>query len=133
MKYIRTKDGIFTFEGANTITKIYDLSSQGIPPLKYADGTLEKEGDKYVTINHKDYKVTDKNIADTIDELCDVFVLVDKTNSKHKYYSKEDSWHFFEVRDFAECEVLALYGAIWTDKGLIYVAEMNDKGELELL
>lgn len=24
-------------------------------------------------------------------------------------------------------------GAIWTDKGLIYVAKMNDKGELELL
>ena len=26
-----------------------------------------------------------------------------------------------------------IYGAIWTNKGLIYVAEMNDKGELELL
>ena len=26
-----------------------------------------------------------------------------------------------------------IYGAIWTDKGLIYVAKMNDKGELELL
>lgn len=26
-----------------------------------------------------------------------------------------------------------VYGAIWTDKGLIYVAKMNDKGELELL
>lgn len=26
-----------------------------------------------------------------------------------------------------------LYGAIWTNKGLIYVAKMNDKGELELL
>jgi hypothetical protein len=26
-----------------------------------------------------------------------------------------------------------LYGAIWTDKGLIYVAKMNEKGELELL
>ena len=26
-----------------------------------------------------------------------------------------------------------IYGAIWTDKGLIYVAKMNEKGELELL
>ena len=26
-----------------------------------------------------------------------------------------------------------LFGAIWTDKGLIYVAKMNEKGELELL
>ena len=26
-----------------------------------------------------------------------------------------------------------IYGAIWTDKGLIYVAKMNDKGDLELI
>ena len=26
-----------------------------------------------------------------------------------------------------------VYGAIWTDKGLIYVAKMNEKRELELL
>lgn len=26
-----------------------------------------------------------------------------------------------------------IYGAIWTDKGLIYVAKMNEKGEFELL
>ena len=30
-------------------------------------------------------------------------------------------------------EKFEIYGAIWTDKGLIYVAKMNDKGELELL
>ena len=28
---------------------------------------------------------------------------------------------------------IQIYGAIWTDKGLIYVAKMNKKGELELL
>jgi hypothetical protein len=26
-----------------------------------------------------------------------------------------------------------IYGAVWTDEGLIYVAQMNKKGELELL
>lgn len=26
-----------------------------------------------------------------------------------------------------------VYGAIWTEKGLIYIAKMNEKGELELL
>ena len=30
-------------------------------------------------------------------------------------------------------KIKAIYGAIWTDKGLIYAAKMNDKGELELL
>ena len=35
-----------------------------------------------------------------------------------------------ELRDICSDR---LRGAIWTDKGLIYVAKMNDKGELELL
>ena len=30
-------------------------------------------------------------------------------------------------------EKVVVYGSIWTDKGLIYVAKMNDKGELELI
>ena len=32
-----------------------------------------------------------------------------------------------------EANILGVYGAIWTSKGLIYVAKMNDKGELELI
>ena len=63
--------------------------------------------------------------ADTIEELIDEWVYVENhketpvliywlsTNKKHK----DDD----------------VYGAIWTDKGLIYVAKMNDKGELELI
>ena len=31
-----------------------------------------------------------------------------------------------------EQEISTIKGAIWTDKGLIYVAKMDDKGELEL-
>ena len=31
------------------------------------------------------------------------------------------------------CIYDVLYGAIWTDKGLIYVAKMNEDDELELL
>ena len=58
--------------------------------------------------------------ADTIEELCDCFV----------DYCEEDDSHFVstEIQGIHE-----IYGAIWTDKGLIYVAKMNDKGELELL
>ena len=41
-------------------------------------------------------------------------------------YDKTDMKWFVEKGD-------NVYGAIWTDKGLIYVAKMNDKGELELL
>ena len=42
----------------------------------------------------------------------------DKTVSPNKEYIKNGG---------------TIKGAIWTDKGLIYVAKMNDKGELELI
>ena len=45
----------------------------------------------------------------------------------------EDS--FEELREPITDEMIkeGIYGAIWTSKGLIYVAKMNDKGELCLL
>lgn len=71
-------------------------------------------------------------VADTIEELCDEFIgtrenkkpIVQSSYTKLKpslYILKND----LDIKD--------IYGAIWTDKGLIYVAKMNDKGELELL
>ena len=62
--------------------------------------------------------------ADTIEELCDEFVI-----------SYIDGFH--QLASFpSKVEVMlghSVYGAIRTDKGLIYVAKMNDKGEFELL
>ena len=57
--------------------------------------------------------------ADTIEELCDEFVVI------------VDGKHYIRVP--ASNPNFQTYGAIWTDKGLIYIAKMNDKGELELL
>lgn len=67
--------------------------------------------------------------ADTIEELCDDFLLENKkTHWKgHMPYHKSTIYNEILQRDYI------IYGAIWTDKGLIYVAKMNDKGELELL
>ena len=68
--------------------------------------------------------------ADTIEELCDEFIGID--NSDYHF-------HFTELEkingnySYLNEEYKVFYGAIWTDKGLIYVAKMNDKGELELL
>lgn len=67
--------------------------------------------------------------ADTIEDLCDEFVVVAR---------KGDGSHTF----VADSKRIAtwnaslgekVYGAIWTDEGLKYVAKMNEKGELELL
>ena len=71
--------------------------------------------------------------ADTIEELCDEFVVIYNNNKKFKkpFTSIHDNLgDLLKEHKISECKV---YGAIWTDKGLTYVAKMNDKRELELL
>lgn len=75
-------------------------------------------------IRTKDGRIVDVEAfikqGDTIEELCDCFV---------DYCEEEDS-HFVSTAIQGNHEI---YGAIWTDKGLIYVAKMNGEGEFELL
>ena len=70
--------------------------------------------------------------SNTIKELCDEFVF---------HVEKQGHWvinnykRALEIaKSYNEDEIKFIcYGAIWTDKGLIYVAKMNERGELELL
>lgn len=64
--------------------------------------------------------------ADTIKELCDCFVYV--KDGKHKVFESYEVNPYFDYK-YKD----AIYGAIWTKVGLIYVAKMNEEGELELL
>ena len=66
--------------------------------------------------------------ADTIEELCDEFVLF-KDGKPYALVSNDEN-NLKMVRGGAWGD---LRGAIWTDLGLIYVAKMNEKGEWELL
>ena len=114
MKYIRTKEyGVCKVTNEDKHTLLYENS--------YVCGCLWKD----------DYKDQIQQAA-TIEELCDEIVI--RRNEK-PYYSnspigKSKSWKAFQP---LVKETKAIYGAIWTDKGLIYVAKMNEKGELELL
>lgn len=116
-KYIRTKDGIYE------PTKWQcDLSGEMI--LVKADNKFGND------------KVFTRDIikqADTIEELCDNFV---------RYVAVDDFHNILRDYEFKDLKLIGerirktddkVYGAIWTDKGLIYVAKMNDKGVLELL
>lgn len=67
--------------------------------------------------------------ADTIEELCNEFVAEKYGN--RIVFSVEDR-KTYETRYCVEYG-WNIYGAIWTEKGLIYVAKMNEKGDLELL
>ena len=112
MKYIRTKDGIYE------INKLI-----------------------YAFNDNEEYLIKDiVKEADTIEEVCDAFVWekypwaevieVFPDNPWDKTTPKERNLKYARERAKAG---KTIYGAIWTDKGLIYVAKMNEKGELELL
>ena len=67
--------------------------------------------------------------ADTIEELCDELVVVFDTRPPKPVVC---GYSIAQAKLYAG-NTGKIYGAIWTDKGLIYVAKMNEKGELELL
>lgn len=123
MKYIRTKDGIFEY---------VDYDNECIIPMP-----IIKCKDKLThCAEHHILKQ-----ANTIEELCDEFVIIrrdDNTFALAKYYP-DDKTFYVKTADeevsLSGCLMYGyeIYGAIWTDKGLIYVAKMNEKGELELL
>lgn len=116
MKYIRTKDGVYE------PTKWQcDLSGETI--LVKADNKSFNNG----TIFKRDIiKETY-----TIKELCDWFLIIVNGRINSYYVSFEYAKsHLFL---FEKCENVEIKGAIETYKGLIYVAKMNQEGELELL
>lgn len=103
MKYIRTKDGIH----------------------KHIENS---ENDLWF----KKYVIKQ---ADTIEELCDEFVvIIDKEPNGYLIFNQcmNNFEKVISIHKNTKNEN-TIYGAIWTDKGLIYVAKMNEKGELELL
>ena len=79
-------------------------------------------------------------IADTIEELCDELVADEPNNEDCPRPYVVDYWRLPGYNSWFNRELESIkngntivYGAIWTDKVLIYVAKMNEKGELELL
>lgn len=118
--YIRTKDGV------------YEVSSKQKNTYYVLNGRWQFEKQDII------------NQSENLEELCDEFVMT----------------HYFKETNYTKCEVLKedkdlmikavrlkkqhnkdrdlknefnIYGAIWTDKGLIYVAKMDNDGKLVLI
>ena len=115
MKYIRTKDGRIAEIKDNMIVKQSDVLR-----LVYKDKP-------YICVLCGNDEILKQ--ADTIEELCDCFIGIYK--DEEEIEDKEIAY-FLSILADMKC-FKEIYGAIWTDKGLIYVAKMNEKGELELL
>ena len=103
MKYIRTEDNIWQYDRNRNVVRPSEDGKSVVYWLNFDEKEIIKQ-------------------SDTIEELCDEFVF-------EETYSSGLKRHII-TEDVA---VGTQFGAIWTDKGLIYVAKMNDNGELELL
>ena len=89
---------------------------------------------KYKEITGEDCFIPKNEIvdeADTIEKLCDEFIVV-SDNCEKPIIS---ALPFNELKIYAKnrAKYANCYGAIWTECGLKYIAKMNSKGELELL
>ena len=91
---------------------------------------------KYDGIEYKEEIIKQ---ADTIEELCDEFVYEILTGEYEEpmyrdiHNARIDIKTQLKIYEDNMMSVCAIYGAIWTEWGLKYVAKMNEKGELELL
>lgn len=63
--------------------------------------------------------------ADTIEDLCDEFVLVAPYRFKRPKTATELEKELYEMINFYTDKDDKIYGAIWTDGGLIYKARMK--------
>lgn len=116
MKYIRTEKG-----------HIYEYVEQRIHQNQYL-----KFGQYRHNINSEYEQIIAQ--ADTIEELCDGFYVDNKRDflTSRVFQTFSELKYEFEYYK-AKNKKATFYGFIKTDKGLIYVAKMNDKVELELI
>ena len=123
MKYIRTKDGIIDFDK-------YELDYEHWDFYILKSKKHRKNGQDYTKLN----KECIIKQADNIKELCDDFIVCHpEVNGGLPFIlPKRDGLLENEFKLAVYCKTFP-YGAIWTDKGLIYVAQLNDKGEWGLL
>ena len=127
MRYIRTKDGRI-IDTSTYLDKCFVKEQQG-GECKWEKFGLGCGNCRYNELK----KVEIIKQADTIEELCDEFVLVAPYRFKKPRTGRELDKDFEDMIYFYTDKDDVIYGAIWTNKGLIYVAKMNEKGEFELL
>lgn len=124
MKYIRTKDGVYE------VIKKVEFPKLPINASDYDNVYYFVVGGNVLI---RESEIVEQ--ADTIEELCD-FIFFKYWSTIRKCYELK---LYKSLKELYANEYITgndkyfIYGAIWTDKGLIYVAKMNDKGELELL
>ncbi len=107
---------------------------------------IDENGSHYSVRPNKVKEVTrELPQADTIKDLCDEFVIKYKSESKPRIQDLKElvnclseqnltlSYHIKWLKNSYKDELEFIKLGIWTDQGLTYVADTDEKGELELL
>lgn len=120
MRYIKLKNGII------------DVYSKFGFNEKYCDEHEDKFEEEFAKYAINEHVIKRSN---NIEELCDCFIKIKKEKNRNDYILKFDFRHLPELRKTKKkYPDSPIYGAInIDDKGLIYVAKMNNNGEFELL
>ena len=87
---------------------------------------------KSINNKHKIYSKSKCNTivleqSDYIEKLCDIFIAINQNYEKHLYDLLPDKTTI-SLNNYQQ-----IYGAIWINTGLKYVAQLNSEGDLQLL
>ena len=118
--YIRTKDGVYEVK----VNKYYELVYCKNNQIVLSCNIIKQ--------------------SENLEELCDEFVLHYGDTMQTSipipwatYERRDDNWQKHKEKLISELKKAerkaTVYGAIWTSKGLIYVAKMDENGDLELI
>lgn len=123
--FVRTKDGVYELKNNMFIENA----------VYFLFGKFEKSNKKHLFRNDKDLGEV-VNQSENLEELCDRYIGI--SNNKPMIIKYEFDEYYDEYGDTYTKEELLMeydivYGAIYTDEGLIYVAKFNESGELELI
>ena len=121
MRFIRTENGRIV----DRLSDFNCFKSHGTTG-RYIVRTLEDDNDLELWLKYNRTSVVKQ--ANTIEELCDCKVYIPKNKNETPYLE-----YPCRKYDYLNEKYEIVYGAIWTDKGLIHVAKMNDEGELCLI
>ena len=115
--YIRTKDGVYEVEWNSCVEMWCDVKT-------YKGFILDS------MISKVDYK-----LSENLEELCDLFIDEETKTIFHKHNGYVINWKtnmVYSLKALSE-SYHSVKGAIYTDEGLIYVAKMDENGDLELI
>ena len=116
MKYIRTKNGIYEVVDTYEVSYVIGYTEDGFEKKVYKEDVIKQ--------------------SDTIEELCDEFVLYDNQLKNYGVFDKMSTKiiTFKWIKNNLDIyKGMTIYGAIWTSRGLEFVAKMNEDGVLCLI